>query len=446
MVRRGTAVGRRRRELRILPHQVARRVATDRAAVGVADEVVARGGERSFALGARGCRVGGEDRVGDGHRAVGLRDPARLPRRRVEDHGRVVQGHRPARGDAAAGHGRAVRTDGGVHESERAAVGDAPARRHGGVHLDGAAAKGEAPGVQDPPALPARRVQLDESVGDGGDPAEFVRQPPTVSRERAAADGAVPDDRAPAHGELAGIGDAAAVAPPCVVEHLARRDPDRSLVPDAAARVVGLVVADAAPVECEDAPRSVEDAAAQIGRAREHGAVGEGEVAEVQDRAATLADGRDEAVLDRHTGDRDGDTGADEEDAIEPVAVDDRPTRGTADQVEVVADVEVARGLVEGSRRRDRERVGEVREHHRIAPGERVRLLDGGAERACARPRGAGAVARGGVDRVGRRVDDEGGRARGRGAGEHAEKERDGKAAGAHAELRPTAEPPQGRA
>src|SRR5207253_2898324 len=134
------------------------------------------------------------------------------------------------------------------------------------------------------------------------------------------------------------------------------------------------------------------------GRGREHGAVGEGEVTEVQDRAATLAYGRDEAVLDRHTGDRDGDTGADEEDAIEPVAVNDRPARGTADQVEAVADVEVARGLVEGGRRRDRERVGEVREHHRIAPGERVRLLDGGAERACARPRDAGAVARGGVD------------------------------------------------
>ena len=58
MVRRGTAVGRRRREPRILPHHVARRVATDRAAVGVPDEVK---GESLWAFVVVDTAAGGDD-------------------------------------------------------------------------------------------------------------------------------------------------------------------------------------------------------------------------------------------------------------------------------------------------------------------------------------------------------------------------------------------------
>src|SRR5262249_7835701 len=97
MVRRGTAVGRRRSEPRILPDQVAGRVSPEPAAGEVTEEVVTRGGEGSGAFGARRGGVAGEDRVAEGHRAALLGDATGLTRRRVEYDSDVVQGHRPAR-------------------------------------------------------------------------------------------------------------------------------------------------------------------------------------------------------------------------------------------------------------------------------------------------------------------------------------------------------------
>src|SRR5262249_59831599 len=136
-----------------------------------------------------------------------------------------------------------------------------------------------------------------------------------------------------AHCELASIGESTAIPGADVVDDLARADVERPLVPDAAAGVVRPVAPDACGVEGERRAGGVEDAAAEIGHALQDGAVGQSEVAEVENRSPALADRGDETVLDGQTGDGRRDPGCDQEDPVEMVGVNDRLPPGTTHDV-----------------------------------------------------------------------------------------------------------------